>query len=256
MRPSTSLELAVGYADNPTNISDVTTGTTWNIDITSSNAGSDQQAGEYLNYNISGGGTAWIIGGDYSQGDNAPMVVNAQSKATGAQLRYVDKFDTLNPATHLVSGTATVDNSVLLPFGNAIAEATIAISEPEMTELVIYASGDDGRENMSLEINGVVVETWEAVGTGQTAFVYRSEEKFTASDVRISFTNDRWDPTQDIDYNLTVDRIEIDGIVTETEDASTFSTGTWLPGDGIADGFGRGETLNGGGYFQFKSLQI
>lgn len=246
------------FADNPTNISDVTSGTTWNVDITSSNAGSDQQGGEFLNYNISGGGTAWIIGGDYSQGDGTPMVVNAQSEATGAQLRYVDQFGTLDPATHIVSGAASVDNSVLLPVGQATATMTITIAEPEVTEseLIIYASGDDGRENMTLEIKGVVVKSWEQIGRAQTAFVFRTDEKITASDVRISFTNDRWSPLLGVDYNLNVDRIEIDGVTTETEDPSTFSTATWRPSDGITDGFGRGETLNTGGYFQFNAIEI
>ena len=53
---------------------------------------------------------------------------------------------------------------------------------------------------------------------------------------------------------MTIDKIDIDGQVFETEDPSVFSTGTWLPEDGVQDGFGRGETLATVGYFQYSSL--
>ena len=50
-----------------------------------------------------------------------------------------------------------------------------------------------------------------------------------------------------------IDRIEIDGVVFETESPSVFSTGTWNNADGTAPGFGRGESLHSNGYFQYAA---
>ena len=67
----------------------------------------------------------------------------------------------------------------------------------------------------------------------------------------IHFTNAQWNPTQGIDSNLRIDRIEIDGVVFETEDPEVFSTGTRQPGVGFQTGFKESEWLHGNGYFQY-----
>ena len=85
------------------------------------------------------------------------------------------------------------------------------------------------------------------------SFRYRHNETVSADDIRVEFTNDRWDPAAGIDSNLTVDFISIDGDTFETEDPSVFSTGTWKVEDGIEPGNRESETLHTNGYFQYTS---
>lgn len=122
---------------------------------------------------------------------------------------------------------------------------------PDDTTLQIFAAGAEGAEIMELLIDGQVEARYENVSLAGDVFVFKSTEAITADQVRIAFVNDVYDPANGIDYNLTVDKITIGTQVFETEDPSVFSTGTWLPEDGIQDGFGRGDTLATVGYFQF-----
>lgn len=118
------------------------------------------------------------------------------------------------------------------------------------SEVQIRVRGDEGTERFNLIVNGETVRTFSAT-TNWRLVSYTHDGTVIADDVRIEFVNDQWDPAQNIDSNLTVDYISIDGTVYQTETASVYSTGTWNPVDGITPGFGRGETLNGNGYFQF-----
>ena len=116
----------------------------------------------------------------------------------------------------------------------------------------IRVQGDEGTERFELLIKGQVVQTY-GVGTQAQTITYTHNESFTANDVRIRFINDEFDPSLGIDSNLTVDFIKVDGQTFQTEDASVFSTGSWLPADGVTPGFGRSETLNSNGFFQYAS---
>ena len=118
--------------------------------------------------------------------------------------------------------------------------------------VTIRARGDAGTERFNLRINGQVVETFKVSNRFQD-FSFTSSGPFTADDVAIEFINDDFRPEQGIDLNLTVDFINVDGTVFQTESPSVFSTGTYKPDDGIVPGFGRGETLNTNGYFQFST---
>lgn len=119
-----------------------------------------------------------------------------------------------------------------------------------LSSVDITAYGEVGEETFSLLINGVVVQDY-TVGTESQTFSYSSPEAdFTADGVRIQFTNDLYLPEQNVDRNLIVDKIAVDGIVFETEAASVFGTGTWT-GSGIQPGFNFTETLHTNGYFQY-----
>ncbi len=117
--------------------------------------------------------------------------------------------------------------------------------------ITIDAAGSMGVENMELLIDGAVVATFDAVSTTQTTYTFKADAAVLADQVRVQFTNDAFDPDNGIDNNLFVDRITIDDKIFQTEDPSVFSTGTWLAGDGVQPGFGRGETLTNNGYFQY-----
>ena len=116
----------------------------------------------------------------------------------------------------------------------------------------IRVRGDEGTEQFNLIIGGQVVGTFDATTEFQT-IRFLADSTVSADDVRIEFINDQFEPDQNIDANLIVDFIEIDGVRFESESPATFSTGSFLPADGIVPGFGRSDTLNGNGFFQYST---
>lgn len=115
----------------------------------------------------------------------------------------------------------------------------------------VVARGSEGDENLQLQIDGVTVQTWTAIGTANQVFSFQAADTINAGQVRVAFTNDLWNPSAGIDRNLIVDSIEVDGQVYQTEAADVFSTGTWLPSDGVQPGFRQSEILHTNGYFQY-----
>ncbi|QDS96310.1 Soluble aldose sugar dehydrogenase YliI precursor [Roseimaritima multifibrata] len=120
----------------------------------------------------------------------------------------------------------------------------------------IFAAGTTNSEQMSLQINGVSWQSWDNIGGDATtgdfvAYTYQAEGVVSADNVRVAFTNDLLDG--DFDRNLRVDRIEIDGVVFQTEAPNVFSTGTWLPEDGLVEGYRENEFLHTDGYFQYAA---
>lgn len=121
-------------------------------------------------------------------------------------------------------------------------------------DIVINAWGQTGEEQFNLQIDGQVVATYDAATTW-TPFVYQTNQALTGDRVRVEFTNDAYDPATNRDRNLFVNNIQINGENFESESSSVFSTGTWLPEDGIVPGFGRDDILHANGYFQYGDDQ-
>jgi glucose/arabinose dehydrogenase len=125
-------------------------------------------------------------------------------------------------------------------------------------EILIRAAGSEGDEQMQLLIDNKVVKTFNNVG-GDTElrqfkdFRFTAETPVSADQIRVALVNDIYEPEAGLDRDLRVDFIQIDSIKYETEAASTFSTGTWLPADGIVAGFRKSEWMNADGYFQYAS---
>lgn len=122
--------------------------------------------------------------------------------------------------------------------------------------ITIFAAGHTGAENMALQIDGNTVAEWSNIGgdvegRAFNAYVYDNAENVSADRIRVVFTNDLYIENQ-IDRNLVVDRVVVDGVELQTESASVFSTGTWRPGLGIQPGNTQSEWLHGGGYFEFN----
>lgn len=129
---------------------------------------------------------------------------------------------------------------------------------PEPGTIVIRTAGTTGQENIQLQINGQTVASYDSLGNGADTrsfreFVYQASGSVDPSDVRVVFTNDFSDEAAGIDRNVIVDHIRIDGQTFETESPDVFSTGTWLPEDGVTAGFRQNETLHTDGYFQFAA---
>ena len=116
----------------------------------------------------------------------------------------------------------------------------------------INARGAEGFERFNLRIDGRFVEQFTA-STSWDNFSWHANETISADQVQIEFVNSIWNPAAGIDTNLVVDNILIDGEVFETEDASVYSTGTWVAGSGVQPGFHQSEHLHDRGYFQYSS---
>ena len=130
--------------------------------------------------------------------------------------------------------------------------------EPRMmlSTVQIFASGTQGGEQLQLQIDGNVAETF-VIGVGTSVlndqtFFFETAETITADDVRIEFLNDSFNAATGADSNLIIDAIEVDGVRFETESSTTFSTGTFLNADGIQPGFRQSETLHANGFFQYS----
>ncbi len=121
------------------------------------------------------------------------------------------------------------------------------------TRLVIRARGDQGDERFNLLIDGRTVKTYTAK-TAFTDYEYRSSRIITPDQICIAFTNDLYDRVRKIDRNLTIDYIRLNDSVYQTEDPSVFSSGTYLAADGFQPGYGRGQTLQTNGYFQYAEV--
>ena len=118
----------------------------------------------------------------------------------------------------------------------------------------IRASGDVGGEQMELRIDGTTVSSF-AVTASFTDYFWRAPGTIAANQIRVAFTNDFYDQVNNVDRNLNVDHIAIDGIVHETEGPNVLSTGTWSPANGVQPGFYESETLHTIGYFQYDRLR-
>ena len=125
----------------------------------------------------------------------------------------------------------------------------------------VIAAGTTGVEEIELRIDGALIQTWNDIGDGAdgATFVTRSHETpatITPGQVSIHFVNDLYDQEANIDRNVRIDAIVIDGVRYESEATDVYSTGTWLPADGIVPGFGRGDTLHANGSLQFADPDI
>ena len=103
--------------------------------------------------------------------------------------------------------------------------------------------GDDGSEQIRVELNGSVIAT-ETLDTSYTTYQYPLGASTSPEDVRIVFFNDNGP------RNVDVDAIVIDGTRYETEAATTESLGSWSNGN-CDQGFRESETLHCNGWIQY-----
>lgn len=118
------------------------------------------------------------------------------------------------------------------------------------SELRLRAWGDEAAETMELRVNGVAVASFH-VTAAPVEYIWRANGTVNAGQVEVAFVNDQYDPANLIDRNLHVDWLQVDGLTLQTESPTTWSTGTWLPADGIQPGYRQSETLHSIGEFRF-----
>lgn len=131
------------------------------------------------------------------------------------------------------------------------ANGYLQFGAPDGSVLTVYARGDEGGEQFSL-LAGSYEFAATTVTTDLTAYEFYLNETIDPGSVRVQFLNDRYQPEIGVDFNLTVDRIEIDGASYESEAAETFHTGVFRDGF-LQSGFYFTETLQGNGFFQFNN---
>ena len=119
--------------------------------------------------------------------------------------------------------------------------------------IVVHASGQEGQEQFVLTAGGQEFSPVQ-VSTSLSPYTFRTDQRVAPESVRIEFVNDFFDPGSDIDFNLTVDKIVVDGVTFESEAPNTFVTGAYLPGVGITSGFLYTETIHTSGYFQYGGI--
>lgn len=120
----------------------------------------------------------------------------------------------------------------------------------------IYAAGEAANgtyPTMKIQINGSNKKTWTVKNDFKVkpykVYEYISSTKLTPSMIRVRFTNDYFAGGQD--RNLYVDKIELDGVVYESEAPSILSNGVWNSTTGCAAGYKQSEELSCNGYFQY-----
>lgn len=125
------------------------------------------------------------------------------------------------------------------------------LEERQMLSAVeLFASGETGEEIFQLFVNDVVVIEVQ-VTTETQAFRYESTDDLSATDVKVRFVNDAFDPATNLDRNLIVDKVVIDGVTYHSEHPSTFSTGSYTA-DGLSPGNWQTEYLHTNGEFAYS----
>ncbi|NJN49791.1 MAG: DUF4347 domain-containing protein, partial [Alkalinema sp. RL_2_19] len=179
--------------------------------------------------------------------------VNQLSQLTGADIAAstdLTGHEALGGDWMLETATGTIE--ALIPFSAAIQDYSGVLP------ITVYAAGSTNEEQMQLQIDGTTVQTWNNIGgNAETrqfqAYTYNGAD-VDPGRIRVRFSNDRYEPANNIDRNLRIDRLVVGGNTYQAEAANVFSTGTWTPEDGVVPGFRRSEILHATGYFQFASV--
>lgn len=126
----------------------------------------------------------------------------------------------------------------------------------QSTQIEIFARGSTGDESMQLLVDGNVIQTYTSVSQNQSTYSFNIDRTVTADQIRVQFINAFYVPEVGYDQNLIVDAIQLNGQRYESESPSTFSTGTFVDGQGIVPGNLQSETLHSDGYFQYSSQGV
>ncbi|MCM2369297.1 DUF4347 domain-containing protein [Rhodopirellula sp. ICT_H3.1] len=193
-----------------------------------------------------------LYGCEVGAGGEGDQLLRALARQTGADIAASDDatgFEQLGGDWMLEKTTGLIESSL---FASSMDLRHVQTVLP----ITVFAAGATGEEQMKLEVDGTVVQTWNNVGGDADAgvfqeFTYTGAADATADQVRIFFTNDVYEPSQNYDRNLRVDRVVVNGRTVQSEDPLVYGTGTWLPADGIVPGYRQSEWLHGDGYFEY-----
>ena len=201
---------------------------------------------------LADGADLLIYGCDSAKGADGTALLRAFAELTGADVAgSIDKT-----GNQLYGGDWELEKAVGVIESSIVFDDTLRQRFKGVLDITINAAGSTGEEQFDLLIDGNVVASFALNGNSSDVFTYQTDLVPTGDRVRVQFTNDLFLPDQNIDRNLTVESISIDGQTFITDSPDVFSTGTWLPVEGIVPGFGRGNQLNSNGFFQYGSSSV
>lgn len=167
-------------------------------------------------------------------------------------------FDTTNGRVFASQSFTDLDG-VTAGFGRGgflTNDAFIEVRETQ-TRIRVDAQGQTGEELLQIVQNGEVLAQFQA-STDQQTFFLESTEQINLEELQIRFVNDFSDPATGFDRNLTVFNFQTINLATGdreiawTLENNVFGSGLFVPGEGIVEGLGRGNTLVTNGFFQFQ----
>ncbi|MEM7134023.1 MAG: putative Ig domain-containing protein [Chloroflexota bacterium] len=170
----------------------------------------------------------------------------------------------INSSSGTIAGTVTTAGSfnviVTVDDGNGGTDSapfswTVEVPTVTGSTIDVDAYGSAGSENMNLLIDGQVVQSW-TTSTSIQIFSYVHTVLVTADQIRVEFTNNGFDTSNNADRNLVVDKIRIDGTVYETEAPNVEGRGVWTGSSCSVVAFHQRERLSCNGYFQFASNAV
>ena len=122
--------------------------------------------------------------------------------------------------------------------------------------VTIYAAGTFAKKYPSMDLlvdNKVVLSAFEVSGDPTKRefkiYTYNSPVKLIHSQIKVRFTNDFIDLKNNIDRNLDIDKINIDGVDYQTEDQSIYTL--YDKKGNCQSGYRQSEWLNCNGYFRY-----
>ena len=133
----------------------------------------------------------------------------------------------------------------------AVVGSTALLTRPapaaaaRASQVLVRAHGTSGAEQVALRINGDEVSRW-TVSTSPDDYIFTTDTEIEIGSVEVAFVNDNG-----VERDLIVDHIDVGGIILESEDPSTTSTGTFLSGEGCRERSSISETLHCRGSFSY-----
>lgn len=125
---------------------------------------------------------------------------------------------------------------------------------PESATLIeidaLGTSVEDVYPEMALYVGSEVVKTFTVTGD-MTTYSYVHPSSLVENELMVKFTNDLYDPETREDRNLRVDKILVNGTAYESEDLTTYSSGSWKRSTQCEPGYKQSEWLHCNGYFQY-----
>jgi len=124
----------------------------------------------------------------------------------------------------------------------------------EWTDIEILARSENGIEDMALTVNGQTWVTWDNIAAGApntyTSYSLSTIQQATINSFRIHSTSGT--PWPDA---LIIDKVIINGVSYETENANTESYGSWDPVNACAQGYKSSEWLScANGWFEYEQV--
>lgn len=122
------------------------------------------------------------------------------------------------------------------------------------SRMIVFAAGTVGDEEIAVNVAGSEAARIRGLGGDYNLRQFEPHavihpRTLSIDDLEIAFLNDGF--PGGLDRNVRIDAIVLDGSRYETEDLTTYSTGTFLPGRGALPGFVQDERLHINGVLQY-----